>query len=148
MFYEDIVTIFNRYVDSAGNTVWHPHVISEANLQMDKATIVSKYGADSKDNAVLNVRYHFLENAKVIGNKTYLPPKEWRKQEEVSSECITFASGSDFDFFILGDYGSEEPILDEAGNIYSNMKKEYDFVFAVTSVSCLKAIPHFEITGK
>ena len=148
--YNDTVTVFNRYVDSLKNTIWYPRVISGVNLIIDKAAIVSKYGAESKDNAILNIKYHAVDGTVMVGNKTYLPPKEWKRQEEDKlPESITFSSeGSEFDFFILGDYGSTEPVIDENGDFYSHMQKEYDYVFAITSVAKYSVIPHFEITGK
>lgn len=147
--YKDTVTVFNRYVDSFGNTTWHPHVLSGVNLTVDKAAIVAKYGEVSKDNAVMNVKYHYVGVNKMVGDKLYLPPKEWERQvNDDLPKSITFTSGNDFDFFMLGDYGSEEPIIDEKGRFYSDMQKEYDYVFAITSVAKYSVIPHFEITGK
>ena len=55
--YKDTVTLFNRYVDSMGNTMWFPHVLTGVNLVIDRAVIVSKYGEESNDNAVLNIKY-------------------------------------------------------------------------------------------
>ena len=147
--YNDTVTVFNRYVDSFKNTIWYPHVISGVNLIVDKAVINSKYGEVSKDNAVMNVKYHIGDSAVMVGNKPYLPPKEWERQvNDDLPKSITFTSGNDFDFFMLGDYGSEEPIIDENGRFYSDMKREYDDVFAITSVAKYSVIPHFEIVGK
>lgn len=148
--YNDTVTVFNRYVDSLKNTIWYPHVISGVNLIIDKAAIVSKYGAESNDNAILNVKYHFADGGIVVGNKPYLSPKEWENQtNDKLSESITFSNEStQFDFFMLGDYGSEEAIYDEKESFFSDMQKKYDYVFAITSVAKLKAIPHFEIVGK
>ena len=148
--YKDTVTVFNRYVDSFKNTIWYPHVISGVNLIVDKAVITAKYGDVSKDNAVMNVKYRFVDGNIMIGYKPYLPPKEWWNQtNDKLSETITFSnSGTNFDFFMLGDYGSEEPILDEYGDFYSEIQKRYDYVFAITSVAKYSVIPHFEITGK
>lgn len=147
--YDDTVTIFNRYVDSFGDTIWYPHVISDANVIVDKAAIVSMYGAESKDNAVLNLKYNVCDSAVMIGDKPYFPPKEWERQlNDDLPKSITFTSGNEFDFFILGDYGSEDPIIDKNGRFYSDMQKEYDYVFAITSVAKYKVIPHFEIVGK
>ena len=147
--YKDTVTVFNRYVDSFKNTIWYPHVISGVNLIVDKAVINSKYGEVSKDNAVMNVKYHTGDSAVMVGNKPYLPPKEWERQvNDDLPKSITFTSGNDFDFFMLGDYGSEEPIIDENGRFYSDMQREYDNVFAITSVAKYSVIPHFEIVGK
>ena len=147
--YNDTVTVFNRYVDSFGNTIWHPHVISEANLIVDKSVIASKYGSQSNDNAVLNLKYSYLENAIIVGNKQFLFPKEWEKQtNDRLSETITFNSGNEFDFFILGNYFSQDPIFDEYGTFFDEMQKEYDNVFVITSVSKYDVIPHFEILGR
>ena len=148
--YKDTVTVFNRYVDSLKNTIWHPHVLSGVNLIVDKAVINAKYGEVSKDNAVLNVKYHIADGGIMVGGKLYLPPKEWENQtNDKLSESITFSNeGTEFDFFILGDYESTEPIIDEYGDFYSDMQKKYDYVFAITSVAKYSVIPHFEITGK
>lgn len=148
--YNDTVTVFNRYVDSLGNTIWHPHVLSGVNLIVDKAVITAKYGEVSKDNAVMNVKYRLVDGNIMIEDKPYLPPKEWENQtNDKLPESITFSGeGTQFDFFMLGDYGSEEPILDEYGEFYSDMQKKHDYVFAITSVAKYSVIPHFEITGK
>ena len=147
--YNDTVTVFNRYVYSLGNTIWHPHVLFGVNLIVDKAVITAKYGEVSKDNAVLNVRYKNVNGVIIVGDNPYLPPKEWERQvNDDLPKSITFTSGNDFDFFMLGNYGSEEPIIDENGRFYSDMQKEYDYVFAITSVAKYPAIPHFEIVGK
>ena len=148
--YNDTVTVFNRYVDSLGNTIWHPHVLSGVNLIVDKAVITAKYGEVSKDNAVMNVKYRLVDGNIMIEDKPYLPPKEWENQaNDKLPESITFSSeGNQFDFFMSGDYGSEEPILDEYGDFYSDMQKKHDYVFAITSVAKYSVIPHFEITGK
>lgn len=148
--YKDTVTVFNRYVDSFKNTIWYPHVISGVNLIVDKAVITAKYGEVSKDNAVMNVKYRLVDGNIMIEDKPYLPPKEWERQtNDMLTKTITFsAEGTKFDFFVLGDYGSEEPIIDEYNDFYNEMQKEYDYVFAITSVATYSVIPHFEITGK
>lgn len=147
--YKDTVTIFNRYVDSFDNTIWYPHVISDANFISDKAVITSKYGEVSGDKAVINVKYHIVDGTVMVGNKPYFSPKEWERQtNDQLPNSITFTSGNNFDFFILGDYGSEEPIIDEDGRFFSNMQEEYDDVYAITSATKYSIIPHFEITGK
>ena len=152
--YSDTVTVFNRYVDSFKNTVWYPSVIKGVNLNIDKAAIVAKYGAESKDNAVLNIHYQAVDRQIFIDGKPYLPPKEWDRQtNDKLTETITFASGSsdEFDFFMLGEYPTVEPIQDSDFDInngfYNYVNDEYDFVFAITSVAQYSAIPHFEIMG-
>ena len=130
--------------------MWYPTVIDGVNLLIDKAAIMAKYGAESKDNAILNVRYHILDGTKMVGNKPYLPPKEWERQtNDKLADSITFTSGTDFDFFMLGEYPTTEPIKDDdyVDGFYNHVNDEYDYVFAITSVAQYTAIPHFEIMG-
>ena len=148
--YSDSVTVFTRYEDSFGDITWYPTVIHGVNIMIDKAAIVAKYGAESKDNAVLNIRYQMVDGQVMVADKPYFPPKEWERQtNDKLPMSITFASGTEYDFFMLGDYGSTESIKDEDfKGFFSYIKKEYDFVFAITSVAKYTAIPHFEIMGK
>ena len=148
--YSDKITLFNHYKSRLGD-MWYPTVIDGVNLLIDKAAIVAKYGAESKDNALLNIHYQTVDGQIMIDGKPYLPPKEWERQtNDKLADSITFASGLDFDFFILGEYPEIKPILDEdyRNGFFEEVKKEYDFVFAITSVAMYSVIPHFEITGK
>ncbi len=117
---------------------------------MDKASIMAKHGAESKDNAVLNIRYQIAGNGKIVDGKQYFPPKEWKRQTtERLPATVTFTSGTNFDFFMLGDYGSKEPISDDdyTDGFYNEMNRLHDYVFAITSVAEYSVIPHFEIMG-
>lgn len=150
--YNDTVTLFNKYEDTTGIT-WYPTILKGVNLILDKAAIIAKYGAESKDNAVLNARYQIADGNKIVGNKPYLPPKEWRRQEEdLRSASITFSDGQSFDFFYLGEWENENPISDDlygVNGFYDYMNRTYDYVFAITSVGGpYKVIQHFEIMGK
>lgn len=148
--YSGTVTLFNRYKSRLGD-MWYPTVIHGVNIQIDKAAIIAKYGAESKDNAILNVRYHIVDSNVMVGNKPYFPPKEWERQtNDKLSESITFTSGIDFDFFVLEEYPTKDPIADDdyIDGFYNYVNDEYDFVFAITSVAQYSAIPHFEIMGK
>lgn len=143
------ITLFNHYKSRLGD-MWYPTVIHGVNIQIDKAAIIAKYGAESKDNAILNVRYHIVDSNAMVGNKPYFPPKEWERQtNDKLSETITFTSGVDFDFFMLGEYPTTNPIADDdyTDGFYNYVNDEYDFVFAITSVAQYSAIPHFEIMG-
>lgn len=149
--FTDTITVFNYYKDSLKNVTWYPTVIHGVNLLIDKAAIVAKYGAESKDNALLNIHYQTVYGQIMVDDKLYLPPKEWERQtNDKLAETITFASGTEFDFFMLGEYPEIKPILDEEyrNGFFEEVKKEYDFVFAITSVGMYSVIPHFEITGK
>ena len=148
--YSDTITLFNYYKSSLGD-MWYPTVIHGVNLLIDKAAIVAKYGAESKDNAILNIHYHTVDGQVFVDGKPYLPPKEWERQtNDMLAESITFASGTDFDFFMLGEYPVKEPIKDEdfKNGFFEEVKKEYDYVFSITSVAKYSVISHFEIMGK
>ena len=148
--YSDKITLFNHYKSRLGD-MWYPTVIDGVNLLIDKAAIMAKYGAESKDNAILNIHYQIVDGQILIDGKPYLPPKEWERQtNDKLADSITFTSGTDFDFFMLGEYPITSPIRDDDYDnmFFETVKKEYDFVFAITSVGQYTSIPHFEITGK
>lgn len=151
--YDATVTIFNRYESDLGVT-WYPSVLRNANLLIDKASIVAKYGEESKDAAVLNVKINLFDKSISGSNgKRWLPPKEWDSQlNDEMDKYVTFSGGQKFDFFFLGEWQDANPILDSDYGIrgfYDYMVNKYDYVFAVTSVSGpFTAIPHFEITGR
>lgn len=147
--YSDTITLFNRYKSRLGD-MWYPTVIKGVNLNIDKAAIIAKYGAESKDNAVLNIRCKVDDGKVVIADKTYLPPKKWDRQtNDKLAESLTFTSGKDFDFFMPGEYESTEPIADDdyIDGFYNFMNDNYDYVFAITAVAQYSVIPHFEIMG-
>lgn len=149
--YDKTVTVFNKYTDQNDNIYWYPHVLSGVDLIIDKAANVAKTGLDSADTANLHVKYH-IDGTVMVGNKPYLPPKEWEKQpNDDLSESITFASG---DFFMQGEY-AETPVLDSDyanrvdGGFYDYLNKRHDYVFLITTIGGpYTLIPHFEIGGK
>ncbi len=151
--YNDTITLFNRYESRLGD-VWYPTILHNVNLNMDKAAIMAKYGMESQDNAVLNVRYKQNGANKMVDGKLWLPPKEWDKQtNDMLPLTLTFSSGSAFDFFWLGEWGGSSQINDgdytaDAG-FYGYMNRLHDYVFAITSVGGpYSVIPHFEIMGR
>lgn len=147
--YDKTITLFNHYKSRLGD-MWYPTVVRNVNLLIDKAAIMAKYGAESKDNAILNIHYQTVNGQILIDGKPYLSPKEWERQtNDKLAESITFTSGTDFDFFMLGEYPATDPITDDdyIDGFYNYVNDEYDFVFAVTSVAKYTAIPHFEIMG-
>lgn len=148
--FSDTVTVFNRYRSRLGD-MWYPTVIQGVNLLIDKAAIVAKYGEESKDNAVLNIHYQTVDGQIMVGGKPYLSPKEWDRQtNDKLAESITFTSGTDFDFFMLGEYPIKEPIADDdyLDGFYNQVNSEYDYVFAISSVGGpYTTIPVFQIMG-
>jgi hypothetical protein len=147
--YNDVITVFNRYENSSG-VFWYPSVLENVNVNIDKGYVLRQYGADSQDNAILNVKYRISNGEKFVGEKKWLPPKQWDAQtNDLLSETITFYGGNDFDFFWMGEWEGKEPISDDDYNGFFNyMSKKHDYVFRITNVSILSVIPHFEITGR
>lgn len=150
--FKDTITVFNRYVDSLGAITWYPTVISGVNLNIDKASIIAKYGAESRDSVVLNVPYKIIDEVKKVAKKAYLPPKEWENQtNDMLPETITFSDNAvDFDFFFVGAWDGTTSIRDEdfgRHGFYDYMNNRYDYVFVITAVAEYSAIPHFEIMG-
>lgn len=148
--YDSTVTLFCRYESRLGDT-WYPSVLRNVNLNVDKAAIIAKYGAESKDNAILNVKYRIQDGNKMVGDKIWLPPKEWDRQtNDLLSSSLTFTDGQEFDFFYVGEWTDESPIRDEdygVDGFFDYMNRYYDYVFAITSVARYSVIPHFEIMG-
>lgn len=148
--YNDTVTLFNRYESRLGD-MWYPTVLKNVNLNLDKASIQAKFGAESADNAVLNVRYQLNNGILFVGGKQYLLPKEWDRQtNDHLPDTITFTDGLKFDFFYVGEWDAASPIDDEAylDGFYDYMNAMYDYVFKITSVARYSVIPHFEIMGE
>lgn len=145
--YQNTVTLFNRKRGNSGTgDTWYPTVLHNVNLVIDRAAVVAKYGADAKDNAILNVRYKVQNGEITVAGKPWMPPKAWDK----TTDSITFAGGSEFDFFWEGEWDggiTQDADYHEEG-FYGYMNRTHDFVFAINSVSKLSVIPHFEITGK
>lgn len=151
--YKDTITLFNRHEGEEGDT-WYPSILHNVDLNTDRAAILSKYGAESADGAILHIRYEQYPGRKIVGNKTWKPPKEWEADPD-KAKTLTFTPGDRFDFFWLGDWGNEEPVYDSSYSgtsstgFYNFMNKNHDFVFAITSVGGpYSVIPHFEILGK
>lgn len=138
--YDKTVTVFCRYEDS-----WYPTVLHNVDLNTDKAAILAKYGRESQDNAALHIRYQNAEGGKMVGEKLWLPPKEW---SAAPGEALTFKSG---DFFWQGEWPNEGPVDDASHTegFYDHMAKSHDFVFRISTVGGpYTVIPHFEIMGR
>lgn len=148
--YQDKVTIFNRYESNAGD-MWFPKMLSGVDLNIDKASVVRKYGENSADRAILHIAYTNDGEGIKVADYPYKKPKEWDGQtnDELAS-TITFTDGLKFDFIYVGEWDGTEPINDNdyIKGFYDFMNKHYDDVFAITSVSIFSVIPHFEITCK
>lgn len=88
-----------------------------------------------------------------IENIPFLSPKEWSKQtNDKLADSITFNDDAQlFDFFVVGDIGYTQPILDDnfKKGFYNVMNTKYDYCYAITSVGGpYKLIKHFELLAK
>lgn len=148
--YSDTITLFNHYTSPTAD-MWYPTVLRGVDLNADKAAIRQQYGESSQDSAKLHIKYRIDANSHIIvGGKLYLTPKAWEEQtNDELSDTITFRSGQDFDFFVVGDYGTE-PINDNDyfEGLFSFLSQRHDDVYAITSVARYSVIPHFEIMAR
>ena len=149
--YRDTITLFNRKEGTEGD-IWFPTVLRNVQLNMDRAAVIAKYGAEATDSAVLNVRYTQDRESKLVCGKPWLPPKQWDALID-HSEALTFTTGNRFDFFWFGEWESTDPVCDSDyfadTDFYTYMNRTHDYVFAISSVGGpYSVIPHFEIMGK
>lgn len=133
--------------------MWYPTIIRNVDLNIDRAAIIAKFGADAKDAARLHIRYEMKDGEKIIAEKRYLLPKEWENQtNDLLETSLTFTDGQNFDFFYVGEWKNKLPVMDEdydsSLGFYSYMNKNHDQVFAISSVAEYSLIPHFEIMAK
>lgn len=147
--YSDTVTIFNRKTAADGSVRWHPTVLEGVDLNTDRAAIAARYGYESRDKAALHVPWVRGGDGPMVGGKRWLPPEDWRRQEDPAG-AVTFAAGEAFDFFMEGAWDQAGPVRDAdfRGGLYASLLRERDGVFAVTSAAMFSVIPHFEITGR
>jgi len=144
--YTDVITLFNRVKGDRGHgDTWHPTILRGVNLNLDRASILAKYGAESQDKAWVSIPCKRTDGLKTVSGKTYVTPKAF---EDPDSE-ITFASGNRFDFFWVGEWEEGEAAdVDYNADFYGWMNDRYDNVFAVTSAASYSVVPHFEVMGK
>lgn len=142
--YQDTITLFNRKKTPGQGDTWYPTIIKNVNLNIDRAAITAKYGAEAQDNAALYIRYQNDGGNILVAEKPWMPPKAWDK----TVDSLTF--NPDGDFFWKGEW--DGGIVTDADyspdGFYSYMNRNYDYVFSVSSVARYSVIPHFEIMGK
>lgn len=148
--HNDTITLFNRYQTRDGDT-WYATVVHGANVNIDRASIMAKYGTDSRDSVVLNIPYKLDGDNKTVAGKQWKPPKAWAADEN-RENYLTFNDGNTFDFFMIGQWDGETVISDDDyvadNSFYQYMNRTHDFVFAISAVGIYTVIPHFEILGK
>ena len=116
----------------ADTVIYKPKRIADAegNIIMSGEESITKY---SDPNFHLDKQY--------VGPKAYAAIKKPRNY-------FTFTPESDF--FIVGNYYSQEPVADAEfeDGLYSAMNAAHDGVYMVSSVAFYSLIPHFEIGGR
>lgn len=141
LFYNDTVTLFNRFYDpDTDETKYYPALLENVNLVETKGANVTKSGLDSADAAKLFV--DFADLGKM--GKSYMDPKAWDELPEAEKpNYITFHPTEDF--FIKGDQtGLELPESCAYEWVHDNM----DAVYKVTTVDKYEDImSHFEVGG-
>lgn len=147
------ITLFNRKVGKTGD-MWYPTVLHGVQVILGRSAVAIKYGSEASDNAAVHVRYTVEPDSgiKTVGEKQWLPPKMWAALDD-PSHAVTFAEGTQFDFFWVGAWSDENPVADadyvSHGDFYTYMNKTHDYVYAISSVDGpFSVIPHFEIRGK
>lgn len=147
--HNDTITVFNRLETDEGDS-WFATVIHGVNLNIDKASIMAKYGAEAQDGVVLNVPYKLQGGKKIVSGKHWLPPKQWKASNH--TDTITFSDGNLFDFFMVGEWNGKSVVHDSEyladNGFYQYMNRTLDYVFAISAVGLYSVIPHFEILGK
>lgn len=151
--YKQTVTLFNRVTKPDGEILWYPRVLTGVHLITDHSASWNSYGGQQGDNVRLHVRYTQKPNgAASVAGRTYVNRKEWKALKSFDS-YITFGYGDndDFDFFMEGKFSPLTAIKDSTysrSGFYNYMNRNYENVFAITSVSKYNLIPHFEIMAR
>ena len=151
--YKDTITLFNRY-EVDGSYCWFPHVLENVHWWGSDGASVSTYGDRATDNVSVNIRYGNSSDEPIIDRLIYVSPKKFRRIDyENAADYITFAYGDAFDFFIVGKYEADDEVISDdeyasSGGFFNYMNHENDEVYAITSCSKSRFLPHFTITGR
>lgn len=137
IFYNKTVTVYHRTTEGLmEKETWHPTVLKNVRLLVNRGENISKSGMESADSAKLFIKTSNL-------SIPYKKPLEWQNlSAEDKAKCFTLVSGEDF--FVEGDTSAEE--ISESG-FFSYMKGKYDNCFKVTNVDVFELIPHLEVGG-
>lgn len=143
--YKDTVTLFNRIV-SVETVTWHASVLQNVDLNADKSAILAQYGDSCQDAAKLHVSY---TGDGLVGTLRHYESKAYQALTDKTG-ALTFQSGSDFDFFVVGDVAPQTDVSDDdyTDGFYNYCNRVYDGCYAITSVAKYSVIPHFEIMAR
>jgi len=149
--YDKTITVFSRKKQGK-DTVWYATVMDGVSIT---DTVVESENGQAREHTGDNVRVVVRtqpesDGTVFVSGKEYLNPKEWNRADAIS-DSFSLKSGSDFDFFIYGDYDEFDGAKDslyEPNGFYQYMRKNYDRVYVISSVALFTVLPHFEIGGR
>ena len=146
--YKNTITLFNRYV-SNGAVKWKATVLRDVDLNADVGKMRQMYGENTTTTAKLHVKYTGAEDTPYIGTNVYKPPKAFAALASKDG-AITFSSGDDFDFFVVGEETFVSDISDDdyTDGFYNAQNRQSDYCYAIQSVAKYSVIPHFEILAR
>ncbi len=146
--YDGCVTLYNRH-----GGAWYPTPLTSVNLALTSA---AGAGSAARGDVIkLGVRCRRTRDGAVyVAGKRWLPPARWRAEDDeaVLSSSLTFATGEDFDFVVIG--GGETSVVndgdyDAASGGFYGYKNALGGAFALTSAEGpYTVIPHFELTAE
>lgn len=173
--YRNTITLFNYHAETDS---WYTTVFIGADLIENAGTNATRQGQTNSDavDLIIHVRrdkkadtviYKPKRIADAEGNiivsgedsfivygdpdlhldKQYVGPKAYAAIENPRN-YFTFTPESDF--FIVGNYYSQEPVADAEfeDGLYSAMNAAHDGVYMVSSMAFYSLLPHFEIGGR
>lgn len=149
--YDKTVTVFSRKKEGS-DTIWYATVMEGTSFTATVAETVNAQAREQTgDNVRLVVRTEPESDGTVfVSGKEYLTPKAWNEADAIS-DSFSLKSGSDFDFFVYGDYDEYNGAKDSEympNGFYQYMRKKYDHVYAISHVALFTVLPHFEIGGR
>ena len=142
------ITLFNLHKASG---LWYPTVLNNVSLNAvhaDNATANAGIVNADVTEAIIRVSAEQSVTDAGSGNiKRYAGSKEYAKLE---NPAAYFTFTPEQDFFIEGDYESDEPVSDDESDdgFYHAMNRERDGVYMIQSAAYYSLIPHFEIGGR
>ena len=154
--YEHTITVFNFHEKTGA---WYTSVFSGVSLY-DNASANATPNSGKVNASSIEAIIHVDQNQSAGGSKmlsyqepetnkvkSYTGPKAYAKLENPDSY---FTFKPETDFFVTGNYSSNDPILDEdyEDGLYNAMNDAQDGVYMIASAIFYGLLPHFEIGGR
>lgn len=145
MKFDDVMTIYNYYKDVENEReVWNRSIVKGIQWNHNKSEL-STSGGIQTENKVESITIDFQKS---YGNKSYLPPQEYKKlTAEQCKGYWTLDAKSGQDVAVLGISDKE---IDRQYR-FANLQKDFQYAVTVTSVSDNRNKPflkHIKAVGK